>query len=463
MKTLKLNIADIFDIPTAEIFNPDSFKAVSSVYIDSRKVRKNSLFVAIKGENLDGHDFIEKAIKAGASAVVINRKHIKKFSNLPVPFIAVKNTTKALGDIAAIWRNKLNAKVIAITGSSGKTSTKELTALLLSEKYKVNKTELNNNNHIGVPLTILSTNQSHDYLIAEIGTNHFGEIIYSANILKPDISIITNIGNSHLQYFGNTKGVFKEKKSLFEITDSLSGINFINKDDKYLRTLSKKYKNVFTYSFNDSSDVIGRLLKFNRVGFPVVEVVYKNKTTEFVVPSYGEISARNFLAACAIAFYTGLSINQIKKALKNYEPVNKRLNVSKIKNTIIIDDTYNANPDSTSAAINIMNEIAPDKSKIVVLGDMLELGNNSIKLHKALASVIKKHKVTVAVMFGPKMKFLYNELKRTNINVYHFSDRQKLNSFLLSYDFSNSIILVKGSRGMRMEEFSETIKKSIKK
>ncbi len=164
------------------------------------------MFIAIKGKRFDGHSFVRSAVKNGASVLLINRKRINEFDDIDLPIITVKNTTKALGEIAKLWRKKLNAKIIGLTGSNGKTSTKDMLAALLNEKYKVNKTESNNNNHIGVPLTILATNEKHDVLVAELGTNHFGEIEYSAKILQPDLALITNIGDSHLEYLKNRKG-----------------------------------------------------------------------------------------------------------------------------------------------------------------------------------------------------------------------------------------------------------------
>jgi UDP-N-acetylmuramoyl-tripeptide--D-alanyl-D-alanine ligase len=211
LKKVQLNIEDIFNIPNAVIYEPDTFKNISYVSIDSRKIKKSTLFIAMKGERFDGHDFMNTAIENGAAAVLINERKLNRFNNVKVPIITAKDTTLALGDIARVWRTKLNAKIIGITGSSGKTTVKNMLAELLSEKFRVNKTESNNNNHIGVPLTILNTNENHQVLVAELGTNHFGEIPYTANILSPDYSLITNIGDSHLEFLKSRNGVWKEK------------------------------------------------------------------------------------------------------------------------------------------------------------------------------------------------------------------------------------------------------------
>lgn len=199
MKKLTLTLDDIFEIPGAVVYNSGNYKDIGSVSIDSRKIKKDSLFVAIKGEKFDGHDFVREVIKKNVSAVMIDQNKYKNFSDLELPVVAVSDTTKAYGDLARLWRRKLSGicrtSVIAITGSAGKTTTKEMISVLLAEKYKVNKTILNNNNHIGVPLTIFSTNENHQVLVLELGTNHFGEIGYTANIAEPDFALITNIGN----------------------------------------------------------------------------------------------------------------------------------------------------------------------------------------------------------------------------------------------------------------------------
>ncbi len=195
MNRVGISIEDMFNLRSAVIYNPDNFRTIRNVSIDSRNISGNCLFIAIRGERFDGHDFIDRAVSNGASAVLVERKQLKKLSDLEVPVITVADTVKALGELARIWRNKLSTKVIGITGSAGKTSTKEMISMLLSTKYRVNKTTANHNNHIGVPLTLFSTNEKHDVLVAELGTNHFGEIEYTANIALPDYALITNIGN----------------------------------------------------------------------------------------------------------------------------------------------------------------------------------------------------------------------------------------------------------------------------
>ena len=199
MKKISVTLEDLFNLPTAKIYNPDSLKSLHSVSIDTRTIKKGSLFVAIKGEKYDGHAFVSQAINKGAGAVVINRNTLKKFDKVTIPIITVADTKKALGDLAQLWRMKLNAKVIALTGSNGKTTTKEIVVSLLGQKYRVVGTKDNNNNDIGVPLSIFQADTETEMLVLELGTNHFDEIAYTAEIAQPDLALITNIGESHLE------------------------------------------------------------------------------------------------------------------------------------------------------------------------------------------------------------------------------------------------------------------------
>lgn len=462
MSSIRLNLKDFFNLPAAVIYNPDEFKSVTSVTIDSRNVRKNSVFVAIKGENFDGHSFVKEAVKNGSTAVMINKKSYNKFNRLNVPVITVRDTTKALGDLANIWRNKINTKIIGITGSAGKTTTKEMLAHILEEKYKVNKTKANYNNHIGVPLTILDTDSKNDFLVLEMGSNHFGEIEYASKIAKPNYALITNIGYSHLQYFKNKEGVLKEKLSLFRVTDENDGVVFINNDDILLKKSKKYFNNKITYGFNKSSDYQAGILGQTKDGRNIVGIKYLNHSYKVTLPFYGMHNTNNFLSASTVALSLGITKSQLLKGIKKFKAVDKRFNIIKINSTILIDDTYNANPDSTAFAIITVCNLGKNKYKLVVLGDMLELGIDSIKLHNNIAPILIKAKINEVLTIGSKTKYLNNALKNSKIVNKHFSKRDALQDYLYKKDFSNSVILIKGSRGMKMEQFSKIIEEGIK-
>lgn len=461
MKKVLLNIEDLFNVPSAEIYEPDALKSIRYVSIDSRRIKKNTLFVAIKGNRFDGHDFVSSAVTNGAAAIVINKKKLNRFDNVKVPIVTVDDTIIALGHLAKTWRKKLRAKVIGLTGSSGKTTVKNMLADLLSEKYRMNKTEANNNNHIGVPLTILNTNEIHDVLVAELGTNHFGEIPYTANILSPDYSLITNIGDSHLEFLKTRNGVWKEKSFLFEETISNGGKIFLNYDDPIIKARhSKKGKNV-SFGFTSNADVRGKIKSYTKDGKPIIEISYKRKKVDVNLPVHGEQNAKNFLAACSVALDLGLSLNEIKRGVQKLKAPNRRLDVQKYKNFILIDDTYNANPDSTVAAIKLAGKIKSFRRKILILGDMLELGNSSIKLHERLSSTIKQSEINEVYTIGSKMKSLHKRLQGTEIITKHFVNKKSLMDHLSKINFSDSVVLVKGSRGMQMEDFVSAIKKKI--
>lgn len=460
MKNIGLNIEDFFNLPSAVIYNPDDFKTVSHVTIDSRSVKKKSLFIAIKGKNFDGHNFVNKAVADGALAVIINKDEYKNYDKINVPIVTVKDTVKALGDIANIWRKKLSAKIIGITGSTGKTTTKDILATLLAEKYKVNKTYSNNNNHIGVPITILSTTNKHEVLVAELGTNHFGEIKYTSEILEPDYAIILNVGDSHLEYLKNREGVWKEKSALFNETLAHNGRVFINYNDPVLKRFAGKSKNQVTYGFSNRTNLKARIKKYTDDGKPVIEIKYKNKKFTNTLNFFGEQSANNYIAAVAVAFELGLTKTQLLEGTDKLKATPQRLNVIRNNNFALIDDTYNANPDSTKAAIDLVGKISSYSKKILILGDMLELGKNRIELHKKLSSVIGKNNIDELYTIGSAMKHLSDSLKGKNIIKKHFRTRKLLMNFISQKDFNNSVILVKGSRGMYMEEFVAVIKES---
>ena len=460
MKKIHLNIEDIFNIPTAVIYNPDVFKSVYHVSIDSRNIKKNTLFIAIKGERFDGHDFIDEVVKKGAAAVLVSEKNFKKIKDYEIPVITVKDTTIALGEVAKLWRSKLKTKIIGITGSAGKTTTKEILATLLSEKFRVNKTAANNNNHIGVPLTILSTNEKHNVLVAELGTNHFGEIPYTAPIASPDLALITNIGDSHLEYLKNRKGVFTEKSALLKETINRGGKVFINNDDKILKAFGKTLKNKITFALNEKADYKASIKGYDKLARPQIEIKSKKNVFASTLPISGEKNVLNFTAAFAIASELGLTTSQIQKAVKKIKSYNKRLEIKNHKSFTLINDTYNANPDSMKSSLEILNRIESRKRKIAVLGDMFELGNESKSKHIDLASFINKTKVDEVYSIGKMMKLMNQKLNGKTKVHQHFNDRESLKKYLQKFDTKNSVVLVKGSRGMKMEEFVSIIESS---
>lgn len=453
MKSIKFTLEDLFNMPDAVIYNPDGFKSASSVSIDSRTIKKNSIFVAVKGENFDGHKFINEAESKGTAAVVISKRKLKEFDNLDCTIVTVENTLDAYSYLASVKRSKFDGKVISLTGSSGKTTVKEMIADLLSEKYKTHKTEYNNNNHIGVPLTIHSAPANSEVLVIEHGTNHFGEIEYTAKIAKPDIAIITNIGSSHLEFLKDSEGVLKEKSSLLEITNENGGLILLNTDDKYLTKLKNKFDRKLTFGFKGKPEIKGAILGYDELGCPEIEIAYLNSKIKIKSILPGKANALNTLTAVSAAFASGLTKKEIIAGCTKFKPVKGRLNFHEFENSILVDDTYNSNPESLKNAADFLQSIKKLKRKVFVLGDMFELGKNSKQIHENSASIFKSNKNVEVYTIGRAMKSLNNKLAEKKCISKHFSNRMSLMKFLDKLSYDNAAVLFKGSRGMKMEEF----------
>lgn len=451
--------SDFIGIPGVALRDFATFKKVHSVSIDTRAIKRGSLFIAIKGERFDGHDYLKQAVEAGAACLMIQQESEHKAAGLEnVPKVIVKDTTNALGHIAMTWRTKLAAKVISITGSNGKTGTKEMLLTLLGQSFKVHGTTANNNNHIGVPLTILQTPADTEYLILEHGTNHFGEIDYTAQIAAPDFALITNIGASHLEYLGSLAGVKKEKIALFDAAQECNGKVFINLEDKLLKTEVQNYKNVVTFGTKHGADVVYKHTGFTRQGTPKLKVTASGKTIECTIPLYGKTSALNAAAAIAIAINAGMNKTEILAGIKALQPAKHRLVPLEIQRGLIIDDTYNANPQSMLAGFEVLRNIKQYPNRWLILGDMFELGRDAAKLHKKLAPFIVKIPNVRVILLGDLMHELYMDLKKHYLPVWHCKTREQVTEMIKDTEFSKAVTLVKGSRGMKMEEFLNILK-----
>jgi UDP-N-acetylmuramoyl-tripeptide--D-alanyl-D-alanine ligase len=453
---MKITLEDIFNIPSAVIYYPDKYKSVTSVSIDTRTIKKNSIFVAIKGDNFDGHNYVKEAVKKGATAIVVNNRKLKHFEDVTIPIISVKNTINAYAELAKIWRKKLSAKVISITGSNGKTSTKEIIAHLLSEKFSVHKTFANNNNQIGVPLTILSTPANTDFIVLEHGTNHFGEIEFTANIAQPDLALITNIGNSHIEFLESKEKVLAEKIQLF-VHRKENGFLFINTDDPFINKVKRNFNNTITYGFKGKPNIKAKMLGTTNDAKENILIDGFGKKIETNLPLLGKANVQNYIASVAVALKLGISKKDIIKATAALMSVKGRMEIKKYKNFTIIDDTYNANPESVKSSLDVLKNFNQRTKKILVFGDMFELGKESETLHKNLAVSIDKIENIEVYTIGKETEKLSNELKKA-VAKKHFRFRKQLTAFMEKLIIEDSVILLKGSRGMKMEEFVDVLK-----
>lgn len=403
---------------------------------DTRKVSKGCLFFALKGENFDANTFAEQAINEGATYAIIDNVNFKKSE----AYILVDDVLKTLQRLANYHRKQFTIPFIGITGSNGKTTSKELINAVLSQKYKTIATQGNLNNHIGVPLTILSIPQDCEIAIIEMGANHIGEIEQLCEISEPTLGIITNIGTAHIEGFGSREGVIKAKSELYHFIKENNGKLFLNEDDDLLTKLAEDIPS-FKYS---------RLEINNISSNPFLSFEWKNIKIETQL--YGEYNIPNILAAIKIGEYFNVEITAIKAALEHYVSTNNRSQIVKLPNHTLYLDAYNANPTSMNAAIDSFSKLV-DTKKLLILGDMLELGHVSQEEHQKVADKINQLKLN-ALLVGNEFQQIKNNyelksVKNTDEAIAWLENN--LNTF-------NSI-LIKGSRGIRLEKISEYIQK----
>ena len=410
------------------------FKKCPAISTDSRNIKKDSIFFALKGENFNGNKFAEEALKSGCKYAVIDEKKYKINEN----YILVNNALKTLQQLASFHRDNINIPIIAITGTNGKTTWKELITSCLSSELETAYTKGNYNNHIGVPLTLLEINKKHEIGIIEMGANHKNEINFLCEIAKPNYGIITNIGKAHLEGFKNFEGVKSTKKELYDFIKKNNGIIFINNDDKTLNEISKNIKSI-TYGKN--GDIIGEEVTSSLY----TEVLFnKIKINSNLIGSY---QFYNIMLAIAVAKHFSIEEKNIIKSLESYYPKNNRSQVIQSESNLIILDAYNANPTSMSEMINSFYKIKKD-GKVCILGDMGELGIFSKNEHEEIIKLNKK--------LNLKTFYIGREFRKlTNKN--SFIDFQEFKNYLKDFPITNSTILIKGSRSQKLENIVELL------
>jgi UDP-N-acetylmuramoyl-tripeptide--D-alanyl-D-alanine ligase len=406
------------------------------ICIDTRKISKGCLFFALKGENFDANTFSEQAIIEGAAYAIIDNNKFK----LTDKFILVDDVLETLQQLANYHRKKFTIPFIGITGSNGKTTTKELINAVLSKKYKTVATQGNLNNHIGVPLTILSIPTDYEIAIIEMGANHIGEIEQLCKLAEPNFGLITNIGTAHIEGFGSREGIVKGKTELYRFIKNINGIIFINEEDELLISKSNDIQKQL-YSQNNISDL---------TSYPYLSFTWKQLKIETQL--YGEYNMPNILAAIKIGEYFNVEKTTIKAALENYVSTNNRSQVVKLNKHTLYLDAYNANPTSMNAAIDSFSKLnAPNK--LLILGDMLELGHISQEEHQKI--VDKIHNLNLkALLVGNEFQQIQNKHHLTSVK-----NTDEAILWLANQLDSIDSILIKGSRGIRLEKVSEFIQK----
>ncbi|MBI2429578.1 MAG: UDP-N-acetylmuramoyl-tripeptide--D-alanyl-D-alanine ligase [Ignavibacteriales bacterium] len=454
----KITIKDLQKLTGAQIINKDLLKRrrITGVSTDSRAVKNGDLFFALKGEKFDAHDFIDDVVRNAAAAIVVHHewavKHDLYFRTFPCAFIIVPDTTIAFGELARLYRRKFDIPIVAIGGSNGKTTTKEMITAMMKTKYAVLHTEGNLNNHIGLPQTLFRLTNQHDVAVIELGTNHFGELKYLCEIAEPTHGLITNIGKEHLEFFGDENGVAKEEKELFRYLEANDGFAFVNGDDKHLQDERRGIKKSMSYGTTSKSDIRGKKIEMNELGQSHFTVEWHKKDLSFTVKLSvpGMHNVTNALAASAVGLKLKVKPKKIADALRKFSPASKRMEVLSHNGVIILNDTYNSNPDSVIVALKTLKSFTTSGKKIVVLGDMKELGDASKREHTNIGVIASEMKFDALFTFGPFSKYTCEAFGHSSAK--HFESKDELSSELKRILQHGDVVLIKGSRGMKMEE-----------
>ncbi|MGL4632593.1 MAG: UDP-N-acetylmuramoyl-tripeptide--D-alanyl-D-alanine ligase [Leadbetterella sp.] len=415
----------------------DIYKLHPSVNTDTRSIEEGQLFFALKGDKFDANTFAEKALEAGAAYVVIDNPVYKVSEKC----IVVQDVLTTLQNLARYHRLQSKAKVIGLTGSNGKTTNKELLMRVLAQKYQVHATKGNLNNHIGVPLTLLSMPSSTEIAIIEMGANHQKEIAMLSAICEPDFGFITNIGKAHLEGFGGPEGVRKGKGELYDFLKSSLGTIFTSTRDSILMDMIKEKEilNVVYYGEDKNALTLQEASPFIKFTIP--------NGTQYTCHISGEYNFENMQTAYAIGQYFGISPESAAEAIAGYNPDNNRSQSIEIESNSFLMDAYNANPSSMHASVGNFGNLATTKKKVVILGDMFELGEYAQSEHENLGKWVAEQNFDKVVLYGENMKHALMH----NPNAYYFTDKFSLHNWLMDSKFSNTYFLVKGSRSVQLE------------
>jgi UDP-N-acetylmuramoyl-tripeptide--D-alanyl-D-alanine ligase len=457
MKNMTLN--NIAKAVNGELFNPNNTNindiTAKGVVIDSRLVDKDYIFIATKGERVDGHSFIDSVFEKGALGVICE----KAPENPKGAYIVVKDSFQALKDVAEYYRTQLSIKVVGITGSVGKTSTKEFVASVLEQGYSVLKTAGNFNNEVGLPLTVLGIRDNHEIAVLEMGISNFGEMHRLSKIARPDICLITNIGQCHLENLGTRDGILKAKSEIFDYI-SENGTICLNGDDDKLSTISdiKGIKPIFFGLDSDNKNKI-YATDFENLGLEGSSATIhikgdKGASFNVNIPLPGEHMLNNALAATAVGMALGMDTNLIKKGIETVEPVGGRSHVIKTDKLTLIDDCYNANPVSVKSALDLLASTKGNRL-VAILGDMFELGENEKALHYEVGSYAASKGIAELICIGDLCRSMYEgakSVKNDKLILHHFDTKEDFYAKMGDILNEKDIVLVKASHGMHFEE-----------
>ncbi|MFB0527109.1 MAG: UDP-N-acetylmuramoyl-tripeptide--D-alanyl-D-alanine ligase [bacterium] len=451
----RLTIREVITAVRGELICGSPQGKISGVSIDSRTIKKGEIFFALKGERFDGHDFLREAIDRGAKAAVVSKR--KKFTT-KIAIINVAQTLTALQELAKFYRQKFNPVVVGVTGSNGKTTTKDMLKVLLSSKYRVVATPGNYNNIVGLPLTLFKISPETEFLVLEMGANHAGEIKRLAEISLPQMGVITNIGATHLQFFRCISNVLSAKMELVQLLPR-GGKIALNIDDSYLKSQFKRIKReIITFGINPQADVwandvvVSSPGEKERLSFSV-HVGRDRK--EFDLYCLGRYNIYNALAAISVTKQFGISLSLMADVLRKFRFPKLRMEKLKYGEVIIVNDAYNANPTSVRAVLSEFISSFPSRRKIVVLGDMLELGRMSGKFHQEIGKIVATSPIHNLIAIGEDARFVAQAAGKWGMekkNIFYFKDKKVASRKLKELLEQKDAVLIKGSRKMELEE-----------
>lgn len=423
------------------------FCEITGISTDTRTIQKGELYIALKGERFDGHDYINKAFENGAVAVLTEKE-------CDYPYVLVSDTGKALLSLAAYYRMLFNTAVIGITGSVGKTTTKEMVACVLSAKYKTLKTKGNLNNQIGLPMTLFGLDDSYQTAVIEMGMSGKGEISALSKTAKPDAAIITNIGYSHIEFFGSREKICEAKLEILDGMEDDAPL-ILNADDDLLSAFCDETRPLMFFGIdNPACDVRGINLK-EQNGSTTFEILYNGENFIATIPTVGKHNVYDALAAFCVGIISFVPTDDIITALKNYVPSGMRQRIENKGEQTVIIDCYNASPTSMEASMGVLG--SKDGRKIAVLGDMLELGEQGKELHANLANTAKENKIDLVLCIGKEMQNMKNRADEIGVNCLHFESKSEISAYLKENLKAGDNVLFKGSRGMALEEIIEEV------
>ncbi len=452
---MRLSAKDLLGLAHREEVRVESVKGktFTGVSTDSRTVGEGNLFIAIHGEKFDGHRFVDQAFELGAAAAIVdgNGRALVRSS---IPLLVVDDTTQSLGNLASVYRRKFDLPVLAVAGSNGKTTTKEMIAAVLRKKFSVLSTEGNLNNHIGVPLTLFRLEKKHDVAVVELGTNHPGELGWLCAITQPTMGLITNIGREHLEFFADVDGVEKEESTLFGSLKGVSGATaFVNMDDhRVVRSVPHGLKKTVGYGITGRPTYGGKIVGRGANGAAMLQIRGGTVRKPFPVALsiLGDHNGLNALAAAAVGLSFRVPWAKVKEALEEFQPTSKRMEVLTVNGVTVLNDTYNANPDSMRAALHTLAGMRGAGKCIAVLGDMRELGGGSAEEHLGIGQEARSLGIEYLLTIGDQGKHINEGFGRDG--GFHYDQKSTLAEYLAELVGPGDVVLVKASRGMKLED-----------